>query len=101
MRVEKNRPPLRKRINVRRLNLRMSVKTSDPIILIVDGYKQNIGLIGGSQMDSDRVDSYGLNRKHKEQQHETVGSHDQALHEIGERKFGRKRTRVCLTGVCG
>ena len=44
------RAPLRELVDVRRLHFGMKIHAADPVILVVDRYEQDVGLIGGSQV---------------------------------------------------
>jgi len=42
------RAPFRELVDMRRLHFRMEIHAADPVILVVDGYEQDVGFIGGS-----------------------------------------------------
>jgi len=47
MGVREQRPARRECVDVRRLDLRMPVQAADPIIQVVDGDDEDVGLVGG------------------------------------------------------
>ena len=50
MGIVHQRASFRALIDVRRLHFGMELHAADPVVLIVDSYEQDVGLIGGSQL---------------------------------------------------